>query len=80
MTLTLLRFLHTSQLTLRPGLEMFCEMQHDPQPRYSSPLHGLVLGQLALQCVLSAVQLSGLLSAEISNHQFPCWWYNIGCA
>lgn len=79
LTLTMTRFLHTIQLTLRPGLEMLFEMQRDTHSKAKNALYELVLGQYASQCVLSAVQLNNILAEEIENRRFPCWWYNIAC-
>ena len=72
--------MHTTQLILRPSLEMFFEMQHKARKEAGSALDEAVLGQLAVHCVLSAIQLNSFVTNEIVHRRFPSWWYNIACS
>ena len=84
MILTVLRFLHTIQLTLRPALELLFERQHVVRPNsgdisMEARLQELMLSDIASQCVLFAVQLNDFLSSQIQSQGFACWWYNTSC-
>ena len=84
MILTIFRFLHTMQVTLRPALELLFEKQHQVRPSsgensMEARLQELMLSDIASQCVLFAVQLNNFLSTQIQTQGFACWWYNISC-
>ena len=84
MMLTVSRFLHTIQLTLRPALELLFERQHVVRPNsgeksMEARVQDLMLCDIASQSVLFAVQLNDFLSAQIQSQGFACWWYNISC-
>ena len=71
-------------LILRPALDRLLDMQQEGQgdagrQRRHAPLQGLVLCNVASQCVHSAQDLVSFLDSEIRSQELLAWWYNVSC-
>ena len=78
------RYLHARQILLRPALEVyFRKTQSDqsslPRKRRNGDLEALMLTEMAVKCVKSAVLIVKLLSAKSEKDIFRAWWLNIAC-
>lgn len=78
------RFLHVTQLILRPALELVFDSQQSIQgakkgTSLEERLQSSMQSDIASQCVLSAGSFVEFLEFHIRAQHFSAWWLNIGC-
>ncbi|KAJ9632943.1 hypothetical protein H2204_007511 [Knufia peltigerae] len=76
------RFLCVRQLILRPALDLLFEKQQNEKSlvvtehTVRGKLKDTILSNIAVQCILTAIELVEFLASRIQTQTFVCWWYN----